>query len=110
VPPDELEAILEPFVQPGRSLNGPHEGTGSGLAISRDLARDGRRPHRGERAARSRASSSPPTSPPACPAVPDLPAGEFEALARRMADLELEVRDRRTRPRAASAAHDRSRR
>lgn len=30
------------------------------------------------------------------PAVPDLPAGEFDALVRRMADLELKYRDRRT--------------
>ena len=30
------------------------------------------------------------------PAVPDLPAAEFEALVRRMADVELKYRDRFT--------------
>jgi hypothetical protein len=39
VPADKLEAIFEPFVQVGRSLNSPGEGTRLGLAISRDLAR-----------------------------------------------------------------------
>jgi PAS domain S-box-containing protein len=36
---DKLESIFEPFVQLGRSLISPHEGTELGLAISRDLAR-----------------------------------------------------------------------
>jgi PAS domain S-box-containing protein len=39
IPPDQLDAIFEPFVQLGRSLTSSHEGTGLGLAISRDLAR-----------------------------------------------------------------------
>ncbi|HEX6535054.1 MAG TPA: ATP-binding protein [Gemmatimonadaceae bacterium] len=39
IPPDKLEAIFEPFVQLGRTLNSAHEGAGLGLAISRDLAR-----------------------------------------------------------------------
>ncbi len=39
VPPDQQQAIFEPFVQVGRSLSGGHEGTGLGLAISRELAR-----------------------------------------------------------------------
>ncbi|HEU4993957.1 MAG TPA: PAS domain-containing sensor histidine kinase [Gemmatimonadaceae bacterium] len=39
VPPDQREAIFEPFVQLGRTLSSSHEGTGLGLAISRDLAR-----------------------------------------------------------------------
>jgi signal transduction histidine kinase len=39
IPADKLEAIFEPFVQVGRSLNSPSEGTGLGLPISRDLAR-----------------------------------------------------------------------
>jgi PAS domain S-box-containing protein len=39
IPPDKLEAIFEPFVQLGRTLNSAHEGTGLGLSISRDLAR-----------------------------------------------------------------------
>ncbi len=38
IPPGDLDAIFEPFVQVGRSLTSPHEGTGLGLAISRDLA------------------------------------------------------------------------
>jgi signal transduction histidine kinase len=39
IPEDKLEAIFQPFVQLGRSLNSPGEGAGLGLAISRDLAR-----------------------------------------------------------------------
>jgi PAS domain S-box-containing protein len=39
IPPEQREAIFEPFVQLGRSLTTSHEGTGLGLAISRDLAR-----------------------------------------------------------------------
>ena len=39
IPPEELGAIFEPFVQLGRSLSSAHEGTGLGLAISRELAR-----------------------------------------------------------------------
>jgi len=39
IPPDQRDAIFEPFVQVGRRLNNPSEGTGLGLAISRDLAR-----------------------------------------------------------------------
>jgi signal transduction histidine kinase len=39
IPPDKLEAIFDPFVQLGRSLTTGHQGTGPGLAISRDLAR-----------------------------------------------------------------------
>jgi PAS domain S-box-containing protein len=39
IPPEQLEAIFEPFVQVGRSLTSAQEGTGLGLAISRDLAR-----------------------------------------------------------------------
>jgi PAS domain S-box-containing protein len=39
IPEDQLEAIFEPFVQIGRALNNPTEGTGLGLTISRDLAR-----------------------------------------------------------------------
>jgi PAS domain S-box-containing protein len=39
IPPDQREAIFEPFVQLGRTLTSGHEGTGLGLAISRDLAR-----------------------------------------------------------------------
>ena len=39
VPPEQQNAIFEPFVQVGRSLTSGHEGTGLGLAISRDLAR-----------------------------------------------------------------------
>ena len=39
IPPDQLVAVFEPFVQVGRALNRPGEGTGLGLAISRDLAR-----------------------------------------------------------------------
>jgi PAS domain S-box-containing protein len=39
IPPDQLEAVFEPFVQVGRSLTQPSEGTGLGLAISRELAR-----------------------------------------------------------------------
>jgi PAS domain S-box-containing protein len=35
---EDLEAIFQPFVQVGRSLNSPNEGTGLGLAISSDLA------------------------------------------------------------------------
>jgi len=39
IPPEQQDAIFEPFVQLGRNLSSPHEGTGLGLAISRDLAR-----------------------------------------------------------------------
>jgi PAS domain S-box-containing protein len=39
IPPNKLEAIFEPFVQVGRTLNSAHEGTGLGLSISRELAR-----------------------------------------------------------------------
>lgn len=39
VPPEQQNAIFEPFVQIGRTLSSGHEGTGLGLAISRDLAR-----------------------------------------------------------------------
>jgi PAS domain S-box-containing protein len=39
IPPDQHEAIFEPFVQVGRDLTSRAEGTGLGLAISRDLAR-----------------------------------------------------------------------
>jgi PAS domain S-box-containing protein len=39
IPPDQIAAIFEPFVQLGRSLTSPQEGAGLGLAISRDLAR-----------------------------------------------------------------------
>ncbi|HEX5436625.1 MAG TPA: ATP-binding protein [Gemmatimonadaceae bacterium] len=39
IPPDQLDAIFEPFVQIGRSLTVPVAGAGLGLAISRDLAR-----------------------------------------------------------------------
>lgn len=39
IPPNKLEAIFEPFVQVGRTLNSTHEGTGLGLSISRELAR-----------------------------------------------------------------------
>jgi PAS domain S-box-containing protein len=39
IPPEQHEAIFEPFVQLGRSLTSGHEGTGLGLAISRELAR-----------------------------------------------------------------------
>jgi signal transduction histidine kinase len=39
IAPDKLERVFEPFVQFGRSLSSAHEGTGPGLAISRDLAR-----------------------------------------------------------------------
>ncbi len=39
IPPQQLDAIFEPFVQVGRSLIDTREGTGLGLAISRDLAR-----------------------------------------------------------------------
>ena len=35
----KLEAVFEPFVQVGRTLNSTHEGTGLGLSISRELAR-----------------------------------------------------------------------
>jgi len=38
IPPEQLAAIFEPFVQIGRGLTRPVEGTGLGLAISRDLA------------------------------------------------------------------------
>jgi signal transduction histidine kinase len=39
IPPEQIDAIFEPFVQLGRTLNQPAEGVGLGLAISRDLAR-----------------------------------------------------------------------
>lgn len=39
IPADKLEAIFEPFVQVNNELTRRHEGTGPGLAISRDLAR-----------------------------------------------------------------------
>ena len=39
IPPAKFEAIFEPFVQVGRTLNSAHEGTGLGLSISRELAR-----------------------------------------------------------------------
>jgi signal transduction histidine kinase len=39
IPADKLDAIFDPFMQVGRSLNHPEEGVGLGLAISRDLAR-----------------------------------------------------------------------
>ena len=39
IPTSKLEAIFEPFVQVGRTLNSTHEGTGLGLSISRELAR-----------------------------------------------------------------------
>lgn len=39
IPPEQVDAIFEPFVQLGRTLNHPAEGVGLGLAISRDLAR-----------------------------------------------------------------------
>ena len=39
IPPDQLEAVFEPFVQLGRTHGNHREGTGLGLAISRDLAR-----------------------------------------------------------------------
>jgi len=39
VPPEQTQAVFEPFVQLGRSLTSQQEGTGLGLAISRDLAR-----------------------------------------------------------------------
>jgi PAS domain S-box-containing protein len=39
IPPEQLAAIFQPFVQVGRNLTSPHEGTGLGLAISSDLAR-----------------------------------------------------------------------
>ncbi|MET0396609.1 MAG: PAS domain-containing sensor histidine kinase [Longimicrobiaceae bacterium] len=39
IPAEMLQAVFEPFVQVGRSLTSPQEGTGLGLAVSRDLAR-----------------------------------------------------------------------
>ena len=39
IPLDKQAAIFEPFVQLGRNLTSPHEGTGLGLPISRDMAR-----------------------------------------------------------------------
>src|SRR5690606_792526 len=38
IPPDQIEAIFEPFVQLDMSLTRPHGGVGLGLAISRRLA------------------------------------------------------------------------
>lgn len=38
IPPDQQEAIFNPFVQIGRKLDNPQEGVGLGLAISKDLA------------------------------------------------------------------------
>ena len=37
--PHDIERIFEPFVQANRSSNRPHEGTGLGLSVSRELAR-----------------------------------------------------------------------
>jgi PAS domain S-box-containing protein len=39
IPPDQVEAIFEPFTQVGRSHATSHEGVGLGLPISRELAR-----------------------------------------------------------------------
>ena len=39
VPPDQLDAIFEPFVQAGLALQSRDGGVGLGLAISRQLAR-----------------------------------------------------------------------
>jgi signal transduction histidine kinase len=39
IPPQQLDAIFEPFVQVDRSFSSDHQGTGLGLTISRDLAR-----------------------------------------------------------------------
>ena len=39
IPADQQATIFEPFVQAGRALSNPVEGTGLGLTISRDLAR-----------------------------------------------------------------------
>ncbi len=39
IPADQMEAIFTPFVQVGRRLSSPQEGTGLGLPISRELAR-----------------------------------------------------------------------
>jgi signal transduction histidine kinase len=39
IPPEELEAVFEPFVQLNRTNTTHNEGTGLGLSISRDLAR-----------------------------------------------------------------------
>ena len=36
---EDIERIFEPFVQANRSANRPHEGTGLGLSVSRELAR-----------------------------------------------------------------------
>jgi signal transduction histidine kinase len=35
----DIERIFEPFVQANRSASRPHEGTGLGLSVSRELAR-----------------------------------------------------------------------
>jgi signal transduction histidine kinase len=39
IPADRRDVIFDPFVQLGRSLASPQEGSGLGLSISRDLAR-----------------------------------------------------------------------
>jgi signal transduction histidine kinase len=40
IPPDQLEAIFEPFVQVSKQFTREEEGVGLGLSISRDLARE----------------------------------------------------------------------
>jgi PAS domain S-box-containing protein len=39
IPADKLGGIFEPFVQLGREMSNPQQGSGLGLSISRDLAR-----------------------------------------------------------------------
>ena len=39
IPEDRRDVIFDPFVQLGRSLASPQEGSGLGLSISRDLAK-----------------------------------------------------------------------